>query len=204
MDTIGYERTGIIRPIMRIPRLQGADIYRFVSVILFCAGLLLPCCEAHLKGQRENTISVTSPEPFPGAPNIPKTFAGYQCIGLVLFAALFVTESVVLNSWASGSLSVGVKSVPLSLVACAFSLVALPSFGLYVALAFTPYVPRVRRCLAALALICASASVVFFLETDFRPRIGWYVWVLSILFSITPEALSFFRIAKHIEMPLEK
>ncbi len=50
-----------------------------------------------------------------------------------------------------------------------------------------------RRGLAAFTLICASASVVFFSKTDFRPILGWYVWMAGIIISVTPEAISIFR-----------
>ena len=177
---------------MSIPRLRGADICRVASAVLFCTALLLPCCEVHARGNG-SLATVANTGPLAGASKFPKAFAGYQCVGLAAFAALFVTQSIVLNSWATGSFSAGIKSVPLSLVACAVSLVALPAFGVYLPLAFTPYFPRVRRALATLTVICFSASVLFFVESDFRPAIGWYLWMLSILLSIAPEVLLWTR-----------
>jgi hypothetical protein len=162
---------------MSIPRLQGANIYRTASAVLFCAALLLPCCEVRSK--------------------IPMKFAGYQCAGLTLFAAFFVTHSVILNAWAAGSLLAGIRSVPPSLVACAVSVVTFPAFGVYISLAFTPYFPRVRRAFAVLAVVCSSASVVVFLKSDFHPAIGWYVGMLSILLSITPEVLPGMKLLKN-------
>ena len=129
------------------------------------------------------------------ASSIPWEFKGYQCAALAFFAAQFVVESFVHNSWAAESLSVGIKSIHLSMIMCALALsvAAVPMFVFFTVLNITPRFSWLRRGLAAFTLMCASASVGFFSKTDCRPILGWYVWMAGILISITPEAISTFR-----------